>query len=223
MAKKAVIYDNDGILVDSEIIYAKANQKAISKLYKKANIEDILDITVGKSEKESRENLTNKYGVLFNKEFLDLKKSIVDDEMLNNLKPCFGVIILMKSTELKIALASNAYRHEIDFKLKHTGLNKYFTKSQIFSGEEVANPKPAPDVYLAAAAGINEKPEDCIAVEDSASGVKAGKAAGMYTVGCLGGSHIFNKQEHRQKLIDAGADIVINDMSELKQVIEELM
>lgn len=223
MLKKAIIFDNDGILVDSEIIYAKANQAVISKLYKKADIEDILELTVGKSEKISRANLTSKYGVIFNDEFISLKKDIVDFDMLNKLEPCFGVVDLLNTIDFKVALASNAYRHEIQIKLKSTGLDKYFKDNICYSGEEVQNSKPAPDVYLAAAAGINEKPEDCIAVEDSASGVKAGKAAGMYTIGCLGGSHIFDKQTHRQKLLDAGADVVINDMSELKAIIEELM
>lgn len=225
MAKKAVIYDNDGLLTDSEIVYGITLTQVIDELCGiKESVERVSLLTAGRSIETAFEVIKDTFNVNFdNKEALDLWDNLANAYFEEKLKLCEGVQELLDSVSIKHAVASTSARWKLEIKHKATGLDKYFLQNQIFSGEEVASHKPAPDVYLAAAAGINEKPEDCIAVEDSASGVKAGKAAGMYTVGCLGGSHIFNKQEHRQKLIDAGADIVINDMSELKKVIEELM
>lgn len=225
MTKKAVIYDNDGLLTDSEIVYGITLAQVIDELCGiKESVERISLLTAGRSIDTAFEVIKDTFSISFNnKEALDLWDQLANAYFEEKLKLCDGVQELLDSVSVKHAVASTSARWKLEIKHKATGLDSYFSQEQIFSGEEVANHKPAPDVYLAAAAGINEKPEDCIAVEDSASGVKAGKAAGMYTVGCLGGSHIFDKKEHRQKLLDAGADIVIDDMSELKQVIEELM
>lgn len=129
---------------------------------------------------------------------------------------------MLDSVAIKHAVASTSARWKLELKHKATGLDKYFSPNQVFSGEEVANHKPAPDVFLAAAKGINVDPKKCIVAEDSVSGVLAAKSAGMYTVGCLGASHIFDKKQHRQKLLEAGADEVINNMRELKAIIEKL-
>ncbi|MDH3305959.1 MAG: HAD family phosphatase [Acidimicrobiia bacterium] len=80
----------------------------------------------------------------------------------------------------RLAVASSSARARLDVSLRSTGLDGYFAVS--IAGDEVANGKPAPDLFLAAAESLGERPEDCTAVEDSPAGIASAKAAGMYVV-----------------------------------------
>ena len=116
-------------------------------------------------------------------------------------------------------VASSSSYDRIRVSLECTGLIRFF-EPNLFSASEVKNGKPAPDMFLHAAAKMGVRPADCIVVEDSAVGVAAGVAAGMTVVGFTGGSHV------RGRLADhlraAGARAVISDMRALKGTIIEL-
>jgi HAD superfamily hydrolase (TIGR01509 family) len=100
----------------------------------------------------------------------------------NELKPVPGIYELLKSLSVPVCIASNGSRDEIKLRLKIAHLTQYFGDS-IFSGLEVPNPKPAPDVYLAAARAFNVPPSRCIVVEDSVPGVTAAVRAGIKVYG----------------------------------------
>lgn len=224
MELKAVIYDFDGLLADSEAVYGITLTQVLLEDYDvKDSFKAVSTLTAGKSIEKAFRAVEDHYGIKLKENALDRWDTLANEYFATKLQLCKGVSELLNTVNVKHAIASTSARWKLELKQKSTGLDKYFSSQQTFSGEEVANHKPAPDVYLAAAEGIAEKPEHCIAVEDSVSGVKAGKAAGMYTVGCLGGSHIFDKELHRDKLLEAGADIVINDMSELIDIIDKLI
>jgi len=220
---EAVIYDNDGLLTDSEVVYGRTITQVLSEDYNvHESVKCISTLTAGKSIKSAFKTLEETFDIKLADNALDRWDELANDYFANKLQLCEGVNELLDSVSIKHAVASTSARWKLELKHKATGLDKYFSNDQLFSGEEVENHKPEPDVYLAAAKGINVDPKKCIAAEDSVSGVQAAKAAGMYTVGCLGASHIFDKDVHRQNLLDAGADEVINDMSELKAIIEKL-
>ena len=116
-------------------------------------------------------------------------------------------------------VASSSSYDRIRVSLECTGLIRFF-EPNLFSASEVKNGKPAPDLFLHAAAKMRVEPRDCIVVEDSAVGVAAGVAAGMTAIGFVGGSHA------RGRLADhlraAGARVVISDMRALKSTIIDL-
>ncbi len=116
-------------------------------------------------------------------------------------------------------VASSSSFDRMRVSLESTDLIRYF-EPYLFSATEVPNGKPAPDLFLHAAAKMHVRPRDCIVVEDSAVGVAAGVAAGMTAVGFAGGSHAGPRLT--EQLRAAGARVVISDMRALKGTIIDL-
>jgi beta-phosphoglucomutase-like phosphatase (HAD superfamily) len=104
----------------------------------------------------------------------------------------------------------------LEAKLRRTGLHPYFAPA-CFSASEVRRGKPAPDLFLHAATRMAAEPGRCLVVEDSRPGVMAAKAAGMTAFGFVGGSHC--RPGHAAKLIEAGADLVFDDMRALPHLV----
>jgi HAD superfamily hydrolase (TIGR01509 family) len=118
--------------------------------------------------------------------------------------------------EIPKAVVSNSQTDRLALALSKTGLIDYFVGC-MFSVDMVKQGKPAPDLYLMAAGKLGVLPEKCLAIEDSPTGVKAGKAAGMEVVGFTGGGHTF--EGHSEALITAGASKVINNFSNFLQIL----
>ncbi len=116
-------------------------------------------------------------------------------------------------------VASSSTFDRIRASLEITGLLRFF-EPNIFSANEVPHGKPAPDLFLHAAARMQVKPSDCIVVEDSPAGVAAAAAAGMATIGFVGGSHAV--AHLAPQLLAAGACTIIADMRQLKGTIAAL-
>jgi HAD superfamily hydrolase (TIGR01509 family) len=115
-------------------------------------------------------------------------------------------------------VASSSTLDRIRASLETTGLARFF--DHVFSASDVPNGKPAPDLFLHAAARMGVEPRDCIVVEDSPAGVNAAKAAGMHAIGFVGGSHA--QGELGGTLMSAGARTVIADMRHLKGTVVAL-
>ena len=116
-------------------------------------------------------------------------------------------------------VASSSSYDRIRLSLECTGLIRFF-EPNLFSASEVKNGKPAPDLFLHAAAKMRVEPRHCIVVEDSAVGVTAGVAAGMTAIGFIGGSHAHGRLADH--LRSAGARVIISDMRALKSTIVDL-
>jgi HAD superfamily hydrolase (TIGR01509 family) len=115
--------------------------------------------------------------------------------------------------EGRIACASGADRRKIELQLSTTGLLSWF-EGRVFSGHEMPQTKPAPDVYLAAAKHLAVEPQRCLVVEDSPTGVKAGVAAGATVIGFLPATR---PEGLDQSLLEAGAVALFDDMTQLPQ------
>jgi HAD superfamily hydrolase (TIGR01509 family) len=113
-------------------------------------------------------------------------------------------------------VASSSTLDRIRVSLETTGLTRFF-EPHLFSASDVAHGKPAPDLFLHVAVRMTVAPSDCIVVEDSPAGIAAAKAAGMMSIGFVGGSH--SGASVGQELIDAGARTIIADMRQLKTTI----
>jgi HAD superfamily hydrolase (TIGR01509 family) len=122
-----------------------------------------------------------------------------------------GIERLLDDLQVPFCVASSSDRERLSFSLEITGLAGRFG-NRVYSADQVRHGKPAPDLFLHAAAAMNAEPSRTVVIEDSVSGVRAGKAAGMTVWGFLGGSH-YAERNGRSALADAGADRLFCDMA----------
>lgn len=205
-----VIFDCDGVLVDSEPL---ANQVYVQMLgefgYQVGSdqtLREMYGLTLFRRLEISSERLNWTPPTDFRSIFNERLSALSETE----LKPVPGIHSLLDSLSTPICVASNGFREEIDLRLKACQLTDYFGDA-IFSGMEVPHPKPAPDVYLAAAKTFDASPARCIVIEDSIPGVTAAVRAGMKV---FGHSAFMNEKALRE----AGA-IPFADMMELQNIL----
>lgn len=177
---KGVLFDMDGVLVDSEMYIFEAAQMMFAEHGVSVKPEDALPfVGTGENSYIAGIGRTNGYEVEI---IADKARTYqIYDEIthgkLHSLPGTEQFILQCKKNGLKIAVASSADRVKIEINLREIGLPTS-TFDAIVSGEDVERKKPFPDIYLQAAAKLNLKPQDCIVVEDAVSGVAAAKAAG---------------------------------------------
>lgn len=210
---KAVIFDMDGVIIDSEPIYFKVANEIFHELGIRVSEEEIHSY-VGTTSKNMWSKIKQKHGL--DCPVGDLIKMEIDnyiDYLLykEDIKPIDKVTDFIEDlhkNNIKLALASSAARLSIKIIVKKFKLEDYF-KIRI-SGEEIKNGKPAPDIFLHASDYLDAKPDECVVVEDSTNGVKAAKAAGMK---CIGYKNI---NSGNQDL--SSSDMVISNFSEISYI-----
>ena len=176
----SVIFDMDGVLVDSEEVIEAAAIKGLSEFGVSAKHEDFIPF-VGAGENRYVGGVAEKYGVPFSLEMKARVYEIYVEMVPEKLKVYDGIVQLLsdlKARSFKLALASSADQIKVDANLKAAGINKEIFSS-IVCGEDVILKKPFPDVFLKAASMMGSIPADCVVVEDAINGIRAAKAAGM--------------------------------------------
>jgi HAD superfamily hydrolase (TIGR01509 family) len=177
-----VIFDCDGVLVDSEPLANQVYVQMLAEYGYQVDSEEYLHKYSGAAIVHRLESTSKQLNWTTTSDFYPLFNSRLSVLTENELKPVPGIHELLESLSVPVCIASNGSRKEVILRLKIADLEKYFGEN-IFSGLEVPNPKPAPDVYLAAARSFNIPPERCVVIEDSVLGVTAGINAGMSVYG----------------------------------------
>ena len=207
-----VIFDCDGVLVDSELIANKILANALTKEGYHCTFQESIIKFVGRDLQAIQQQVQHELGRRLSESFTtDLRLETVR-AFTENLKPVKGIESALKRIPSCKCVASSGSLEKIHLCLSLTGLSNYFKKSSIFSAQDVPNGKPAPDLFLHAASRMNANPQDCVVVEDSVPGVIAAKAAGMPVFGYSGGEHTLS--QHPADLAKAGA-LVFEDMAAL--------
>jgi HAD superfamily hydrolase (TIGR01509 family) len=181
--KFAILFDMDGVLVDSEPVIEAAAIAGLLEYGVSAKSQDFTPF-IGAGEDRYIGGVAEKYGIPFKLEMKARVYQIYLELVPQKLKVYDGIIELLNkwySEGIKMALASSADRIKIDANLRVAGINPSLF-SAIISGEDVINKKPSPDIYLLAASRIGADPKECIVVEDALNGIQAAKAAGMKCV-----------------------------------------
>jgi beta-phosphoglucomutase-like phosphatase (HAD superfamily) len=213
---EAVIFDCDGVLVDSEILAVRVGLRAVKELglsYSEDEyIHRFLGTTMNAYFKNVEEDHREAHGTSIPDGFFETLLSDSRDEMDAALVAIEGTHAAVESIAVPLAVASSSGVERLNFKLNKTGLFEAFAP-HIYSGELVQHGKPAPDLYLHAADKLDVAAKACVAIEDSVHGVISAKAAGMTVVGFIGGGHC--RAGHDAYLSDAGADIVVGHMKDL--------
>jgi len=202
----AILFDCDGVLVDSETIYMEVEQEHLSRLGLTYSLLDYQQRFVGLTSVDFYKAIEDDYAALgkgpFPQGFAEELDRAARERMDRDLVAVDGIKPLLEVVQGPKAVASSTRLSRLNEKLRQTGLHSYFDP-HIYSGEQVRNGKPAPDLFLFAAANLQVPPKECLVVEDSTNGVRADCAAGMTVWGFTGGSHADDALKER--LLKAGA------------------
>jgi HAD superfamily hydrolase (TIGR01509 family) len=218
-----VIFDCDGVLIDSERIYIDSEIEFLSDAGLRFERRAYMEAFMGLAPDAWREKLgataQERSGRPLPEDFFESLHAFTMQRFETELEAIPGVRGAVSGLELTCCVASSTPLPNLHWKLEHTGIADLFSAG-IFSSDMVARGKPAPDLFLHAAASLAVEPRHCVVVEDSANGVIAGKAAGMKVIGFTGGDHCLPDQE--AILLDNGAHVVIDDFANLGSTISRL-
>jgi len=212
-----VVFDCDGVLVDSEVLACRAVADTLAAFGHAVPVESIAERFTGVSNKDMYAALAVDIGGPLPEEFDAAMKRCALDLFERELAAIAGLASVMPQLAVATCVASSSLPDDIVWKLQRTDLLRWFPPTAIFSTALVARGKPAPDIFLYAAEKMGVSPGRSIAIEDSVAGVTAAKAAGMATFGFAGGSHCGTG--HAARLKAADADLVFADMRELPGLI----
>lgn len=187
MRYELVIFDNDGVLVDSEPISNRTLAGYLTELGYPTTYEDSVRDFLGTAAHTVHDVIGERYdGARLPEGFDELFHGRVFEAFRTELTAVPGaeeVLKAVRAAELPYCVASSATHAWIRTAHRLTGLGEYFTDREIFSADDVGQGKPAPDLFLHAARAMGVRPERCAVVEDSPAGVAAARAAGMDVYG----------------------------------------
>ncbi len=215
----AVIFDCDGVLVDSEVL---AIEVEIEMLAEQGLTYDLADFThrfMGLNDAAFRIALDadarERIGRVLANDFHDLCRVKRWDACQERLTEVAGCALALAALSLPRAVASSTGAGFLREKLRLTGLLVAFDP-HVYSADLVARAKPHPDIFLHAAAALGAEPARCLAIEDSVNGILSAKAAGMSVWGFAGGGHMDEASSAR--LMEAGAERVVGDWTEAAEI-----
>ncbi len=225
LGMKCIIFDCDGVLVDSEVIYKTSELLFLKNVGLEYDPKDFMKRFMGRSESHFFEMIDSdhrtKHGRPLPPDFYDNLKAFEREQFKTTLKAVTGIENLLRQTShIPRAVASSSSVEMLDLKLGKTGLQKIF-EGRIFSAEMVTRGKPFPDLFLYTAEKLDVSPQDCMVIEDSSNGILAARAAGMTAIGFCGGGHCL--EGHDQTLSDAGAHYICQTSADLEVLINQMV
>ena len=209
------IFDCDGVLVDSELIALEVLSDMMGEFGTPMSVADCRDAFMGRHAIDIARGIEVRLGRSMPDARAQMKARMTA-RMRSELAPVPGVARALARLSGPRCVASSSDPARIRLTLELTGLAGFFG-AHIFSGIEVPNGKPAPDIFLHAAATMGSAPGDCVVIEDSVLGVQAGVAAGMPVIGFTGGAHAY--PGFAERLREAGAGTIIAHMDELPEAL----
>ncbi|MFN3376109.1 MAG: HAD family hydrolase [Burkholderiaceae bacterium] len=186
MTFEAILFDCDGVLVDSEPITNGVLRDMLEEAGWSLSPEECMRIFIGKTVRSEAARIEAHTGQPLTDAWMDAFYARRNARLAAELQPIDGALETVAAVHARlagrIACASGADRFKVEMQLAQVGLAPLFA-GRVFSGHEMPRTKPAPDVYLAAAAALGVPPARCLVVEDTVTGVSAGVAAGATVVG----------------------------------------
>lgn len=205
-----IIFDCDGVLVDSERIVCRILAEEMNKLGMPTSAEELDEQFSGRPAEDCLLEIEKRYGGPLPDHYFGNTERRIREAFHAELQPVAGIEGLLEQLMqmgLPSCVASSGSHQKMQLTLRKTGLYEYFD-GRIFSAEDVSRGKPWPELFLHAADAMGTAPEHCLVVEDSIAGVRAATAAGMRVVG-------FAQPARAPLLEQAGAQVINNMMAVL--------
>ena len=212
-----VIFDCDGVLVDSELIALGVTRRRLDAAGLRMTDEETRKRFLGQRLDSVIERIERELGTLLPEEFPDELSREILSTFARDLKGVEGVRQAVEGLRTRVCVASSSAPERVRHSLRLVGYENLFAP-HIFSATEVAEGKPSPDLFLHAARAMGTAPKDCLVIEDSVAGVAAGRAAGMTVFGFVGASH-FSPLDKGAHLTAAGAELLFDDMARLPDLV----
>ncbi|MDQ0997772.1 HAD superfamily hydrolase (TIGR01509 family) [Phyllobacterium ifriqiyense] len=213
-----IIFDCDGVLVDSEPISIAVLLEMIAKSGVTMSEDDAYDRFLGRSMATISKILHEEYGFAASEADLDEMRTNLYSRFELDLQPIPGIADTLKKLPQRRCVASSSQPERIRLSLRLTGLIDLLDP-HIFSATMVKNGKPAPDLFLFAANTMNVDPAECVVIEDSPAGIQAAKAAGMRVFAFTGGTHSRGGRLE-STLASLGPDLIYDDMLQLPDLLK---
>lgn len=216
-----VIFDCDGVLVDSEIIAARVEAELLTAAGYPITGEEISELYSGLTFSDIMLRIEEKAAIPFQASLIDQAEGLVDRKLKANVRAIEGAHEAVASVTGKRCICSNSRTERLEAMLTRTRLLPFFTGT-IFSSLETSSkkPKPAPDVFLHAASVMGADPARTFVIEDSVHGIAGARAANMRVIGFTGASHTY--LGHADLLTEAGAETVIRRWADFRGVVAAL-
>ena len=214
-----VIFDCDGVLVDSEVISCRAHAQTLTRHGYSITEDEVLHRFLGVSDREARLMIERETGHPLPDDFEAEVKEATLKCYAGDLKAIAGVGAAIAAIHVPKCVASSGTPEKIRHGLECAGLYEQLSP-HIFSATMVKRGKPAPDLFLYAASQMRAAPGRCLVIEDSVPGVTGAVAAGMIALGFNGGSHC--QAGHADRLRAAGAALVFDDMRQLPELVRRV-
>ncbi|MEX2696292.1 HAD family hydrolase [Rhizobium mongolense] len=214
-----LIFDCDGVLVDSEIIATAVHIDALAKCGYIISADAYNSRFIGMTDQQSYSIIEAEAGFRLPKDHHECVTAEIAKRYTGNLKAVAGIHQALEAISWAKCVASSSDVEKLRLTLEITDLHDSFTP-HVFSASQVARGKPAPDLFLFAAEEMNTPAGSSVVIEDSVAGIQAAVAAGMKVIGFVGGSHC--PPGHAEKLMEAGAMRIFNRMTALPGILAGL-
>lgn len=219
MSPDLLIWDCDGCLVDSEVLACAVAAQCLTAIGYPLTGQEYVNRFAGQTMAATLAALESETGKPFADRFsLESFRHQVLALFETSLKPTPHVTEILPLLALPMCIASGSSLKRNARALALTGLDVYFDEGTLFSAEQVAHSKPAPDVFLFAAEQMKAASEKCLVIEDSVTGITAAKAAGMTVLAYLGGAHV--SAVWRESVKAAQPHAMFDDMRALPDLIK---
>jgi HAD superfamily hydrolase (TIGR01509 family) len=216
-----VIFDCDGVLVDSEIIAARVDAELLTNAGFPIDPEEVAERYAGLTFRDILLAVEKEADVPLKASLIDDEKRLLDRRLAAEVRAIEGARDAVARTPYPRCICSNSSGDRLEMMLTKTGILPLFS-GNVFSARDVpgVQPKPAPDIFVHAAKTMRADPANTFVIEDSVHGIHGARAAGMRVIGFTGASHSW--PGHADRLTEAGAETVIRRMADLQPVLAAL-
>jgi HAD superfamily hydrolase (TIGR01509 family) len=214
-----IIFDCDGVLVDSEPILNRAHAEILGELGFGIAPQELIARFCGTPDAEMLATIQQEWGRPLPSDYEDRVAGLIDRACATELTAIPWVDQTIRDLDVRLCVASSGVPARVRHSLRTVGLLHHF-EPNIFSATQVERGKPEPDLFLYAAKEMGVHPSRCLVIEDSIAGVKAAVSAAMAVIGYCGGGHC--PPDHDLMLLGVGAATTIRDMRDLGKCVEKL-
>lgn len=211
-----IIFDCDGVLVDSEVISCRAHADVLTRQGYPITSEQVFERFLGRSMRQATREVEAELGRSLPDDFHSQVYAEIFQAFATSLEATPHIGEALSQIAVPTCVASSGPPEKISASLNRVGLYDRFAPN-IFSAVQVPNGKPAPDLFLFAATKMQTEPARCLVIEDSVAGIAGARAAGMTVLGFHGGSHC--GPGHADTLLRAGAGLTFDDMRQLPELV----